>query len=56
MPTVPAELWRLIIVFAPLFTKPAWKYARGLLLRALFAPGTRTFTFSGAVIAVCGRG
>ena len=56
MPTVPAELWRLIIVFAPLFTKPAWEHARVLLLRALLAPGKRTFIFSGAVIAACGRG
>lgn len=44
MPTLPAELLHLIIVFAPLFTKPVWEHAQVLLLGALLARGNRTVT------------
>jgi len=33
--TLPAELLKLIVVFQPLFTKPAWEHAKALLLGAL---------------------
>ena len=44
MPTLPAELLSLIVVFAPLFSKPVWEQAKVLLLGALLAPGKRTVT------------
>jgi hypothetical protein len=46
MPTLPAELLNLIVVFAPLFTKPVWKHAKQLLMGALLARGRRTVTSS----------
>ena len=44
MPTLPAELLYLIVVFQPLFTKPTWEHAKVLLLGALLARGKRTVT------------
>jgi hypothetical protein len=44
MPTLPAELLSLIVVFAPLFSKPVWEHAKVLLLGALLATGKRTVT------------
>jgi len=44
MPTLPAELLNLIVVFAPLFSKPVFQHAQVLLLGALLARGTRTVT------------
>jgi hypothetical protein len=44
MPTLSAELLQLIVVFAPLFTKPTWEHAKVLLLGALLACGKRTVT------------
>jgi hypothetical protein len=44
MPTLPAELLNLIVVFQPLFTKPTWEHAKVLLLGALLARGKRTVT------------
>lgn len=42
--TLPADLLNLIVVFAPLFTKPVWEHAKPLLLGAILAPGKRTVT------------
>jgi hypothetical protein len=42
MPTLPAELLNLIVVFQPLFTKPTWEHAQTLLLGALLSRGKRT--------------
>src|SRR5437868_1681654 len=44
MLTLPAELLNLIVVFAPLFTKPVFEHAKLLLLGAILAPGKRTVT------------
>jgi DDE superfamily endonuclease len=44
MPTLPAELLNLIVVFQPLFTKPTWEHAKALLIGALLAHGKRTVT------------
>jgi hypothetical protein len=44
MPPLPAELLNLIVVFAPLFSKPVWQHAQVLLLGALLARGPRTVT------------
>lgn len=44
MPTPPAELLSLIVVFQPLFTQPIWEHAKVLLLGALLARGKRTVT------------
>lgn len=44
MPTLPAELLNLIVVFQPLFTRPTWEHAQTLLLGALLARGKRTVT------------
>src|SRR5262245_52326860 len=38
MRTLPAELLNLIVVFQPLFTKPAWEHAIALLLGARNRP------------------
>ena len=44
MLTLPAELLSLLGAFAPLFSKPVWKYVQVLLVGALLATGTRTVT------------
>src|SRR5918994_534053 len=44
MLTLPAELLPLIVEFAPLFSKPVWEHAQGLLVGAILAPGRRTVT------------
>ena len=44
MLTLPAELWPLIVEFAPLFSKPIWEHAQVLLVGAILAPGKRTVT------------
>ena len=52
MPTLPAELLPLIVVFAPLFSKPVWEHAQVLLVGAILAPGRRTVT---ACLRVMGK-
>jgi hypothetical protein len=52
MPTLPAELWPLIVVFAPLFSKRVWEHAQVLLVGAVLAPGRRTVT---ACLRVIGK-
>ncbi len=42
MLTLPLELTKLIIEFAPLFSKRVWEHAKVLLVGALLAPGKRT--------------
>jgi len=44
MPTLPAELLNLIVVFAPLFSKPVFQHAQVLVLGALLSRGKRTVT------------
>lgn len=46
MPTLPAALLHLIVVFAPLFSKRVWEHAKILLLGVLLARGKRTVTSS----------
>lgn len=41
---LPAELWPLLIEFAPLFSKPVWEHAKVLLVGAILATGKRTGT------------
>jgi DDE superfamily endonuclease len=53
MPTLPAELLNLIVVFQPLFSKPTWKHSKVLLLGALLQRGKRTVT---ACLRVVGLG
>ena len=42
MLTLPAELSRLIVEFAPLFSKQVWERAKNLLVGAILAVGKRT--------------
>jgi hypothetical protein len=51
MPTVPVALTRLIVKFAPWFSKRVWAHAQVLVVGALLAPGKRTVT---AVLRVMG--
>jgi DDE superfamily endonuclease len=51
MLTVPVALTRLIVKFAPLFSKRVWEHAQVLVVGALLAPGKRTVT---AVLRVMG--
>jgi DDE superfamily endonuclease len=51
MLAVPVTLTRLIVKFAPVFSKRVWAYARVLVVGALLAPGKRTVT---AVLRVMG--
>ena len=51
MLTVPIALTRLIVKFAPLFSKRVWEHAQVLVVGALLAPGKRTVT---AVLRVIG--
>src|SRR5467141_1050161 len=51
MLTVPVALTRLIVKFAPLFSKRVWEHAQVLVVGALLAPGQRTVT---AVLRVMG--
>lgn len=44
MLTLPAELLSLIVVFAPLFSKPVFEHVNWLVLGAILAPGKRTVT------------
>ncbi len=44
MPPLPAELLHLMVVFAPLFSKPGFAHAQVLVLGALLARGKRTVT------------
>lgn len=44
MLTLPAELLSLIVIFAPLFTKPVFEHVQRLVLGAILAPGKRTVT------------
>jgi hypothetical protein len=48
---LPVELMNLIVVFAPLFSKPVFEHARILLIGAILAPGKWTVT---AVLRVMG--
>lgn len=52
MLTLPAELMNLIVVFAPLFSKPVFEHAKVLLVGAILAIGKRTVT---ACLRVCGK-
>jgi hypothetical protein len=51
MLTMPVALQRLIVKFAPLFSKRVWEHAQVLVVGALLAPGKRTVT---AVLRVMG--
>src|ERR671931_2011803 len=51
MLAVPVALTRLIVKFAPLFSKRVWAHAQVLVVGALLAPGKRTVT---AVLRVMG--
>src|SRR5919197_1473601 len=51
MLTVPVTLTRLIVRFAPVFSKRVWDHAQVLVVGALLAPGKRTVT---AVLRVMG--
>src|SRR2546422_736617 len=51
MLTVPVALTRLIVKFAPLFSKRIWEHVQVLVVGALLAPGKRTVT---AVLRVMG--
>jgi hypothetical protein len=42
--TIPVALTRLIIKFAPLFSKRVWEHVEVLVVGALLAPGKRTGT------------
>src|SRR5438132_4253275 len=44
MLTVPHVLQRLIVRFAPLFSKRVWEHTKVLVVGALLAPGKRTVT------------
>src|SRR5437868_14410715 len=44
MQTLPVELMSLIVAFAPLFSKPVFKYVQVLLCGALLATGKQTIT------------
>src|SRR5215472_4490404 len=48
---VPVALTRLIVRFAPLFSKRVWEHVQVLVVGALLAPGQRTVT---AVLRVMG--
>lgn len=51
MLTIPIALTRLIVKFAPLFSKRVWEHVEVLVVGALLAPGKRTVT---AVLRVMG--
>jgi len=44
MLTVPVTVTRLIVRFAPLFSKRVWEHVQVLVVGALLAPGQRTVT------------
>src|SRR2546427_4409619 len=52
MLTVPVALTRLIVKFAPFFSKRVWEHVQVLVVGALLAPGKRTVT---AVLRVMGQ-
>lgn len=52
MLTLPAELMNLIVVFAPLFSKPVFEHAKVLFVGSILAIGKRTVT---ACLRVCGK-
>src|ERR671931_626972 len=51
MLAIPVALIRVIVKFAPLFSKRVWEHALVLVVGALLAPGKRTVT---AVLRVMG--
>src|SRR5215467_9131486 len=51
MLAIPVTLTRLIVKFAPVFSKRVWEHVQILVVGALLAPGTRTVT---AVLRVMG--
>jgi hypothetical protein len=51
MLAVPVTLTRVIVKFAPAFSKRVWEHVQILVVGALLAPGTRTVT---AVLRVMG--
>src|SRR5215472_1917555 len=51
MLTIPVTLTRVIVKFAPLFSKQVWEHVQVLVVGALLAPGKRTVT---AVLRVMG--
>jgi DDE superfamily endonuclease len=44
MVPLPSEVQRVIVCFAPLFSKRVWEHAKVLLIGAILAPGKRTVT------------
>ncbi len=42
MRTLPTVMIRVLVPFAPLFSKRVWQHAQVLLAGAILAPGTRT--------------
>jgi hypothetical protein len=44
LPSLPPLFLSLLNTFAPLFSDPVWRQARGLLIGAILAPGQRTVT------------
>lgn len=46
MQTLPVELMRIIVWFAPLFSKRVFHHAKLLLVGAILAPGKRSATAS----------
>src|ERR671938_1605184 len=53
MLSIPVTLMRLVVRFAPVFSKRVWDHAQVLVVGALLAPGKRTVT---AVLRVMGLG
>ena len=51
MLTIPVALTRLIVKFAPLFSKRVWEHVQVLVVGALLTPGKRTVT---AILRVMG--
>src|SRR5215470_8572132 len=51
MLAIPVTLTRLIVKFAPVFSKRVWEHVQVLVVGALLAPGKRTVT---AVLRVMG--
>ena len=52
MLTLPPDLFTLMLVFAPLFSRPVFQHVQLLVVGALLAPGRRTIA---AVLRALGR-
>jgi hypothetical protein len=55
MLTLPFTLTRLIVGFAPLFSKPVWKHVQVLLVGTILAPGQRSVTSALRVMGLSGE-